>query len=70
MFGVHVTLLDELLRVTNCPSEKAVVIIDKVQLVWTARKETARYVLCINNFVDISAIRLIILMHEPTILKR
>ena len=42
MFGVHVTLLDELLRVTNCPSEKAVVIIDKVQLVWAARKESAR----------------------------
>ena len=45
MFGVHVTLLDELLRVTNCPSEKAMVIIDKVQLMWAARKESARYVL-------------------------
>ena len=51
MFGVHVTLLDELLHVTNCPSEKAIVIIDKVQLLWAARRESARYIN--TNFVNI-----------------
>ena len=44
MFGVQAAILDELLHVTNCPSERAVLLVEKVQLVWTARKESARYV--------------------------